>query len=93
MSLTTLGAQLREVGRREDTLTPAEEAVGIYRRLAEAGNVMDIGLAGSLSNLGMLMSEVERLHDGLAPAGKRSRSAGGWPTPTLRPTCPTSRRR
>ncbi|MEU0382709.1 tetratricopeptide repeat protein, partial [Streptomyces cyaneofuscatus] len=33
-SLTNLGAELSGVGRREDALTAAEEALEIYRRLA-----------------------------------------------------------
>jgi hypothetical protein len=36
MSLKNLGIRFSEVGRRQEALGPAEEAVGIYRRLAEA---------------------------------------------------------
>ena len=40
MSLNTLGVWLAAVGRREQAMAPAEEAVDLYRRLAEASPAM-----------------------------------------------------
>ena len=60
---------LSEVGRREDALAPAEEAVQIRRRLAQANPAAyEPDLARSLNNLGTCYSEVGRREDALAPA-------------------------
>jgi hypothetical protein len=59
------------VGRREEGLAPAEEAVAIYRRLAQTNpDAFLPGLATSLTNLGIHLSEIGRRRDALAPARK-----------------------
>ena len=53
MSLNNLGHQLSELGRREDALAAAQEAVEIHRRLAaERPDAFLPDLATSLNNLG-----------------------------------------
>jgi hypothetical protein len=52
MSLNNLSVRLAGVGRREAALAPIEEAVQIYRRLAEGAPEAYLpDLAGSLNNL------------------------------------------
>ena len=67
--LRNLGIRYSEVGRREDALAPAEEAVQIRRRLAQANPAAyEPDLARSLNNLGIRYSGVGRREDALAPA-------------------------
>ncbi|MFJ6699917.1 tetratricopeptide repeat protein [Streptomyces sp. NPDC091272] len=65
-SLSNLGIQLAEAGRRGEALTVAAEAVEIYRRLV-AGNpaAYEPDLAGSLSNLGIRLAEAGRWGEAL----------------------------
>ena len=67
-----LAIRLSEVGRSKEALAPAEEAVGLYRRLAdpETGNPdrFTPDLASSLNNLANRLSEVGRSKEALAPA-------------------------
>ncbi|WP_218004172.1 tetratricopeptide repeat protein [Nocardia araoensis] len=65
--MNNLGTQLFEVGRGADALAPTEEAVALYRRLAEASPAAFLSaLAGSLNNLGTALSETGRRADALA---------------------------
>ena len=65
--LDSLGIRLSAVGRRDDALAATEEAVAIYRRLAEAApDAFEPDLARSLSNLGADYSGVGRRDDALA---------------------------
>jgi tetratricopeptide (TPR) repeat protein len=67
--LTNLGNRLSRVGRHRDALAPAEEAVTLYRRLAEANPAAHLPyLAASLNSLGNHLSEVGRRQDALAKA-------------------------
>ncbi len=60
---------MSELGRREDALAAAEEATGIYRRLAaERPDAFLPDLAMSLNNLGGCLSELGRREDALAAA-------------------------
>ena len=64
-----LAIRLTNTGRREQALTPAEEATGIYRRLAEANPDAYLpDLAASLTNLGTLLSGLGRREQALNPA-------------------------
>ena len=56
------------MGRRQDALAPAEEAVRLYRELAAANPAFLPDLASALNNLGIRYSEVGRRQDALAPA-------------------------
>jgi tetratricopeptide (TPR) repeat protein len=67
--LGNLGAHLSRLGRREDALAAAEEAVAQYRRLAAARPEAFLpDLAASLNNLGNQLSELGRREDALAAA-------------------------
>jgi tetratricopeptide (TPR) repeat protein len=56
------------LGRRERALPPTEEAVSLYRRLAQANPAAHLpNLATSLSNLGIRLSELGHHDQGLAP--------------------------
>ena len=77
------------MGRRQDALAPAEEAVRLYRELAAANPAFLPDLASALNNLGSRYSEVGRRQDALAPPRKPSGCTGSWPRPTP-PSCPTS---
>ena len=68
MALNNLGGSYSEVGRRQDALTPAEEAVRLYRELAAGNPAYLPDLAGALGNLGGSYSEVGRRQDALTPA-------------------------
>ena len=64
--LGTLGIRLSAVGRRDDALAASQEAVDIYRRLAErAPDAFLPDLAASLNNLGGDLSAVGRRDDAL----------------------------
>ncbi|MBM7086915.1 tetratricopeptide repeat protein [Micromonospora sp. MMS20-R2-29] len=61
--------RLANAGLRDQALLPAEEAVAIFRRLAEADPaVYLLDLAGSLNNLGMILSGLGRREEALAPS-------------------------
>ena len=55
------------MGRRQDALAPAEEAVQLYRELAATNPAFLPDLAAALNNLGNRYSEVGRRQDALAP--------------------------
>lgn len=60
-SLTNLAIRLRDLGRREQALAAAEEAVQLYRTLAEAHpDAVTPDLAASLNNLASSLSELGR---------------------------------
>ena len=77
------------MGRRQEALAPAEEAVRLYRELAETNPAFLPDLASALTNLGNRYSEVARRHEALAPAEEAVRLSRSWPAPTP-PSCPTS---
>ncbi|MER7658137.1 tetratricopeptide repeat protein [Streptomyces albidoflavus] len=65
--LNNLGAMLSEVGRRDEALSVAAEAVAIRRRLAEENPASyEPNLASALNNLGNRLSEVGRQAEALA---------------------------
>ena len=68
MALNNLGVSYSEVGRRQDALGPAEEAVRLYRELAASNPAFLPDLASALGNLGASYSEVGRRQDALGPA-------------------------
>jgi tetratricopeptide (TPR) repeat protein len=58
---------LSELGRREQALAAAEEATDIYRRLAAARpDAFRPDLAGSLGNLGNILTEFGQFDEALA---------------------------
>jgi tetratricopeptide (TPR) repeat protein len=60
-NLNNQSVTLSELGRREDALKAAEEAVAVYRRLAQLWpDAYEPYLAGSLKNLGKMLSELGR---------------------------------
>ncbi|WFE25426.1 tetratricopeptide repeat protein [Solwaraspora sp. WMMD791] len=64
-----LAIRLANTGRRQQALAPAEEATGIYRRLAVANPDAYLpNLAMSLNNLGSILSGLGRREQALAPA-------------------------
>ena len=61
--------RLTNAGQHEAALAAAEEATSIYRRLAKANPAAYLpNLAGSLSDLGMILSRLGRRGGALAPA-------------------------
>ncbi|WP_255348969.1 tetratricopeptide repeat protein [Micromonospora sp. ATCC 39149] len=61
--------RLHNAGQRQETLAPAEEAVAIRRRLAEADPAAhEPDLAASLTSLGVRLWMLERRQEALAPA-------------------------
>ncbi|MFC4495724.1 tetratricopeptide repeat protein [Streptomyces ovatisporus] len=67
--LTTLGLQYSRAGQLEEALKPAQEAVALHRELAQdAPERFRPDLAGSLNNLGNVLSELERAEEALEPA-------------------------
>ena len=71
MSLNNLGNRLAEAGSRKEALAPTQEAVELYRALAdpETGNPAAYlpDLASSLNNLGIRLSEAGQPEGALAP--------------------------
>ena len=68
-ALGVLAVRLSDMGRPEEALSPSQEAVTIYRRLAEANPGAYLpDLAGSLNNLGAMLSELGRRVEALSPA-------------------------
>ena len=91
-ALNNLGVCLSKLGRREDALAAAREAVDIYRRLAaERPDAFLPDLAMSLNNLGKF--ERTRPARGRARGGARRRSRSVAASPPSGPTrsCPISR--
>ncbi len=69
MSLNNLANGLSELGRREEALAVAQEAVQIRRALAAARpEAFTHYLAGSLNNLANRLSELGRREEALAAA-------------------------
>ena len=67
--LNKLGNRLSDLGRREDALAAAQEAVDIRRRLAaDRPDAFLPDLAGSLNNLGARLSDLGRREEALAAA-------------------------
>ncbi|MDW8102524.1 MAG: CHAT domain-containing protein, partial [Anaerolineae bacterium] len=65
-ALGMLGLALSSLGRLEEALKATEEALGIYRGLAEVNPQAFLpGLAGSLNNLGKVLSDLGRLEEAL----------------------------
>ena len=68
-ALNNLGVKLSELGRREEALAAAQEAVNIRRRLAaERPDAFLPDLASALNNLGGHLSELGRREDALNAA-------------------------
>ncbi len=66
-SLNNLGIRLSELGRREEALAATQEAVEIYRQLAQANPQAFLpNLARSLNNLGNRLSALGRREEALA---------------------------
>jgi tetratricopeptide (TPR) repeat protein len=67
--LNNLSFRLRDLGRREDALAAAAEAVHLYRALAETRpDAFTPDLATSLNNLATMLSDLGRREDALAAA-------------------------
>jgi tetratricopeptide (TPR) repeat protein len=67
-SLNLRGIVLAELGRREEALNPTQEAVDLYRKLAQTNPAAyNPDLAGSLNNLGAMLSELGRREEALSP--------------------------
>ncbi len=64
-----LGNRLSDLGRREEALAAADEAVSVYRRLAaDRPDAFLPYLAASLNNLGNMLSDLGRREEALAAA-------------------------
>ena len=90
--LNNLGIFLSNLGRRAEALPPTEEAVGIYRELAQTNPAFRPDLARSLTNLGIRYSELGRRAEALPPAKRRWGSTASWrrPTPPSAPIWPAA---
>ncbi len=67
--LNSLGVALSALGRREDALKAVQEALDIYRKLAETNPQAFLpDLAMSLNNLGTMLSDLGRREDALKAA-------------------------
>ena len=89
--LNNLGNRLSDLGRREDALAAAQEAVDLYRQLAaDRPDAFLPDLAMSLNNLG------RQSHRPRAPRGRPRRrrrpstSTASWPPTAPTPSSPTS---
>jgi tetratricopeptide (TPR) repeat protein len=67
-SLTNVGNQLSDTGERQAAITPAREAVTIFRYLAESGPDHRDSLAASLNNLSTQLADAGDKQGALAPA-------------------------
>jgi tetratricopeptide (TPR) repeat protein len=68
-ALGNLSVRLSDLGRREDALAAAEEAVALYRTLAaQRPDAFRPDLATSLNNLAAMLSDLGRREDALAAA-------------------------
>jgi tetratricopeptide (TPR) repeat protein len=63
-----IGLLLSAVGRRQEALAPTEEALKIYRGLAQSNPAFQGDLANALINLAVRYSELGRRQEALAPA-------------------------
>ncbi len=64
MSLNNLALRLSELGRRDEALAPAQEAVIIYRKLAQKNpDAFLPDLARSLGTFGGILMELERVRE------------------------------
>ena len=69
ISLNALEFPLANLGRHEQALAPAQEAVTIYRRLAETDPDTHLYfLAGALNTLAIRLAEAGRHEQALSPA-------------------------
>ena len=83
---------LSDLGRREEALKTAEEAVGHYRALAEARPDAFIpDLAGSLNNLASRLSALGRREEALTAAEEAVGLTARWPKRVPTPSSPTWR--
>jgi tetratricopeptide (TPR) repeat protein len=90
MSLHNLGAVLSEMGRRVEALQATQEAVDLYRRLAQQNPDAFLPyLAGSLNNLGAMLSEMGRREEALQAAQEAVEIRRRWPPNTPTPSSPT----
>ena len=90
MSLHNLANMLSALGRREEALKAAEEAVGHYRALAEARPDAFIpNLALSLNNLANMLSDLGRREEALRRPKRRSGITARWPKRGPTPSSPT----
>ncbi|MFN6339220.1 MAG: tetratricopeptide repeat protein, partial [Cyanobacteriota bacterium] len=62
-----IGLLLSAVGRRQEALAPTEEALKIYRGLAQSNPAFQGDLANALYNLAIRYSELGRRQEALAP--------------------------
>jgi tetratricopeptide (TPR) repeat protein len=67
-SLANLGNQLSDAGERQAAITPAREAVAIFRYLAESGPGHQDSLAASLNNLSAQIADAGDKQGALGPA-------------------------
>jgi tetratricopeptide (TPR) repeat protein len=65
-ALTILGNRLDDLGRYQEALAATEEAIGLYRPLAEANPVHQPALALALTNLGIRLARLGRYQEALA---------------------------
>jgi tetratricopeptide (TPR) repeat protein len=78
MSLNNLGTGLSGLGRREEAVAAAQEAVDIRRRLAAARpDAFLPDLAMSLNNLGARLSGLGRRDEAVA-AAQEAVAVAGW---------------
>jgi len=63
LQLALRDGEASEVGRRQEALAPAEEAVGLYRTLAADNPAFLPDLARALDNLGVSYREVGRTEE------------------------------
>jgi tetratricopeptide (TPR) repeat protein len=64
--LANLGISLRQLGRRQEAFTAFDEAVRLYRMVAEEEPRYTPNLAGALKNLGACLRELGRYREALA---------------------------
>ena len=95
MSLNNQSGRLADLGRREEALAAIEEAVAIYRQLAEARpDAFLPDLAMSLNNQSNRLSAPGAAGGRRWPRSRRpSPSAASSPRPGPTRSCPTSPRR
>lgn len=66
-SLLQLARFLSAVERQQEALTPARDAVSLYRELANNDPELQLEFAEALSLYGATLSQLQRLQEGLAP--------------------------
>ncbi|WP_458691375.1 tetratricopeptide repeat protein, partial [Nocardia tengchongensis] len=70
LALNNLGIRLSEAGRREEALSPTNEAVAVCRQLAVDNPAHLPALALALNNLGIRLSEAGRSEEALSPTNE-----------------------